>query len=127
VKQLKEAMIAQGLPKSFVDSIPAEKLNDPDFLQRAVAAAQGLPIPTSGAMKSDEIVEAPGFNLPGMDEIMKMAGPLLESFQKEMQKSQDEIVRLKAGLKVMFDQTSHLVSELHAMNEGCLLAPKKGK
>lgn len=125
IKQLKAAMIAQGLPREIVDSIPPEKLNDPEFLRRAAAAASGQPIPTVGVMMAQEKEEAPAFVIPDISEIMKMAGPLLESFKDEMQKSQDEIIRLKAGLKVMFDQTSHIVNELHAMNQGCLLSAKK--
>lgn len=125
IMQLREGMIAAGMPKAFVDSIPPEKLTDPEFLKRAVAMAQGLPIPTSGPMKDDKIVESPAFELPGMDEIMKMAGPLLEGFQKEMEKSGAELARMKAGLKTMFDQITHVQNELHAMNDGCLLAPKK--
>ncbi len=59
---------------------------------------------------------------------MELAAPLLQSFKDEMEKSAAELARMKAGLKTMFDQITHIQSEIHAMNEGCLISanlPKK--
>ena len=110
----------------LADMIPDAKLNDPEFLVRAIAASQGQPIPTGTVAIEKKEQPAPEIKVEGIDmnAVMSMAGPMLKAFDDQMTRQLEEVQRLKAGLKVMFDHVSHLVTEIHAMNDGCLLAAK---
>jgi hypothetical protein len=130
LKQIRDGLKAQLGPAA--DLIPDEKLTDPEFLARAAQMVQ------TGAVKVEapkepmavgKVKELPGgemgIDISKMDisGIMEMAGPMLKKFEDEMERQLAEIGRMRAGLKPLYDNVTHLMNELHAMNDGCLLAP----
>lgn len=133
-KQLREMMIAQGAPRNFIETIPDEKLNDPEFLKRAVMKAQGLPIPTEGTYvakekkpEQEEGEASVAGMLAGMSitDIMELVKPMMEGMKTQFANIESSVKQQKTGSAQMYDLLVHIRRDIHLMSGGCLVEQEK--